>query len=293
MKKTGMMLLALMLLGTQGCNFLFKKPRLEKVHDVKIVSFGIDKTELEVSISLNNPNGYKLKVDKLDIELLNKDRGRIGSAGLKSAVEIPSKRSNALNFRVVLDTRPTAKMISTSNQKVFFYISGRGHGKVLGFGKRFDFEEPYELDMKKYLEALLPKFEAGGESIFKIKRSYIKKIGFTQADLSVDFILMNPFGLTFKFKGFPAEVFMGDKSVGKGNLSAQMAFNENVTSKDGSMVFKISNWRALSAAFKGVFQGEIPYGVKGTLVIEAFGLQINKPYEYKGSIPINLSDLIF
>jgi LEA14-like dessication related protein len=293
MKKSILIFLTLLLIGTQGCGFFFKKPTLQKVHDVKIVSFGIDKTELEISISLKNPNGYKLKLDRLDIELLNKDRGKIGSAGLKSAVVIPKKRSNALNFRVILDTRPTAKMISTSNQKVFFYISGQGHGKVLGFGKKFDFEEPYELDMKKYLETLIPKFEAGGESIFKIKRSYIKKLGFTQADLSIDFILMNPFGLTFKFKGFPAEVFMGDKSVGKGNLATQMNFNENVTSKDGSMVFKINNWRALSAAFKGVFKGEIPYSVKGTLVIEAFGLQISKPYEYKGKIPINLTDLIF
>lgn len=287
------MISVLMLLSSTGCNFLFKKPQVTKVHDFKVISLGVDKIELEVAVSVLNPNAYQLKLDKLDIELLNKERDRIGSATMQKTVVIPKHKANALSFRIKLDTRPTARMISHSNQTVYLYVAGRGHGKVLGFGKNFSFEEPYEMDLKRHLEMLIPKFEASGQDLFKVQRSYVKKLGFTQAELHVDFMLLNPYGLTFRLKGFPAEVFLGDKSVGKGNLSMQMSFNENTHSKEGTMVFKINNWRALGAALKGVFQGEIPYRVQGTVMIEAFGLEINKPYNYQGAVPINLSDMVF
>ena len=50
--------LALMMLGTASCKFLFKKPVVEKIHDVKILAINPDKTELEVAISVKNPNCY-------------------------------------------------------------------------------------------------------------------------------------------------------------------------------------------------------------------------------------------
>lgn len=284
-------LLGLALLGVSGCR-LFKQPTLEKIHDIKVTKLGVDKIELEIAISIHNPNCYQLKLDKLDIELLNKDRARIGTAAMQKTLVIPKRRSNALYFNVSLDTRPTAKMISVSNQSVYFYISGKGHGKVMGFGKRFVFEEPYELDLKKYLEDLIPRFEAGGENIFKLKRSYIKEVGITQAELAVDFLLMNPFGLGFNLKGFPAEVWLGDTKVGSGNLANQMRFDEDIYSKDGSMIFKISNFKALWSAIKGAVKGEIPYTVKGTVIIDAFGMEIRKPYQYSGVVPVSLSEFI-
>ena len=283
--------LLLILLSVSGCR-LFKQPTLEKIHDVKILKLGVDKIEMELSLSIHNPNCYKLKLDKLNVDLLSKDRVKIGSAALQKTVVIPKRKSNALYFKVSLDTRPTARMISLSNQSVYFYISGKGHGKVLGFGKRFEFEEPYELDLKKYLEELIPRFEAGGENIFKLKRSYVKEMGLTQAELAVEFILMNPFGLGFNLKGFPAEVLLGDTKVGNGNLASQLRFDENIHSKDGAMIFKISNFKALWSAVKGVVKGEIPYTVKGTVIIDAFGMEIRKPYQYSGTVPVNLSEFI-
>ncbi|HPN40881.1 MAG TPA: hypothetical protein PKX36_05060 [Candidatus Cloacimonadota bacterium] len=283
--------LLLILLSVSGCR-LFKQPTLEKIHDVKILKLGVDKIEMELSLSIHNPNCYKLKLDKLNVDLLSKDRVKIGSAALQKTVIIPKRKSNALYFSVSLDTRPTARMISLSNQSVYFYISGKGHGKVLGFGKKFEFEEPYELDLKKYLEELIPRFEAGGENIFKLKRSYVKEMGLTQAELAVEFILMNPFGLGFNLKGFPAEVWLGDTKVGNGNLASQLRFDENIHSKDGAMIFKISNFKALWSAVKGVVKGEIPYSVKGTVIIDAFGMEIRKPYQYSGTVPVNLSEFI-
>lgn len=283
--------LFILLISLGACK-LFRQPSLEKIHDVRIKKFGVDEIEIELSISIHNPNSYQLKIDKLDVELLNKDRIKIGDASLQNTVTTPKRRSSALNFRVKLQTRPTAKMVSISNQSVYFYISGKGRGHVLGFGKNFDFEEPYELDLKQYLETFIPRFEADGQNIFKLKRSYIKELGFTKAEMAVDFVLMNPFGLGFNLKGFPAEVWLDNTMVGKGNLANQMRFDESIHSKDGSMRFQISNFKALWAAIKGAVKGEIPYKVKGTVIIDAFGMEIRKPYEYSGSVPVSLSDFL-
>lgn len=291
MKRLSIISLIIITMFLSACK-LFKQPTLEKVHDVKITKFGVDEIDVLLSISIHNPNCYQLKIDKLDVDLLNKDRVKIGSATLQKKVTIPKRRSNALYFGVTLQTRPTAKMVSMSNQSVYFYISGKGHGKVLGFGKKFDFEEPYELNLKEYLETLIPRFQADGQNIFKLKRSYIKELGLSQATMSVDFMLMNPFGLGFNLKGFPAELWLNNTLVGRGNLATQMRFDETIHSKDGSMNFKVSNFKALWSAIKGVIKGEIPYTVKGTVIIDAFGMEIRKPYEYSGSVPVSLSDYL-
>ncbi|MGI6197672.1 MAG: hypothetical protein ACOYIS_00915 [Candidatus Cloacimonadaceae bacterium] len=291
MKRFSIIFLIIIMMSLSACK-LFKQPTLEKIHDVKINKFGVDEIEVALSISIHNPNCYQLKIDKLDVELLNKHRQKIGMATLQNKVTIPKRRSNALDFTVTLQTRPTAKMVSASNQSVYFYISGKGHGKVLGFGKTFDFEEPYELNLKEYLESLIPRFQADGQNIFKIKRSYIKELGLSQATMSVDFVLMNPYGLGFNLKGFPAELWLNKTSVGRGNLASQMRFDETIHSKDGTMSFKVSNFKALWSAIKGVIKGEIPYTVKGTVIVDAFGMEIRKPYEYSGSVSVSLSEFL-
>lgn len=291
MKRFSIIFLIVIMMSLSACK-LFKQPTLEKIHDVKINKFGVDEIEVALSISIHNPNCYQLKIDKLDVELLNKHRQKIGMATLQNKVTIPKRRSNALDFTVTLQTRPTAKMVSASNQSVYFYISGKGHGKVLGFGKTFNFEEPYELNLKEYLESLIPRFQADGQNIFKIKRSYIKELGLSQATMSVDFVLMNPYGLGFNLKGFPAELWLNKTSVGRGNLASQMRFDETIHSKDGTMSFKVSNFKALWSAIKGVIKGEIPYTVNGTVIIDAFGMEIRKPYEYSGSVSVSLSEFL-
>jgi hypothetical protein len=82
-------------------------------------------------------------------------------------------RSTNIDFNVVLDTRKTAKMISHSDQVVFFYIVGQGRGKALGCTKRISFEEPYELNIRDYISDLIPRFSANGQDLFRLQRTYI------------------------------------------------------------------------------------------------------------------------
>lgn len=284
-------LLLLALLSLSSCK-MFKKPTVEKIRDFKVISISPDKSVVEISLIVNNPNSYKIRLSKLDIQLLNKDRGKVGTAALSKEVMIPKKASINLDFRVELDTRPVVKMVSGLDQKVQFYVQGQGRGKALGMGRNFGFDESYELDLREHLENLLSKFSASGQSLFKIQRTTVEKIGIGETELHVDFIILNPYGFSFNFKGFPAEIYLNNKLAGTGNLQNQLRFDENIYSKEGVMIFKLSNLKSILGAVSGVFKGEIAYTVKGKVMIDAMGMQIDRPYEYKGSLPISIWELL-
>jgi LEA14-like dessication related protein len=281
----------LTLLSLSSCNF-FKKPTVDKIRDIKVLSITPDKSLVEISLVVNNPNSYKIRVSKLDIELLNKDRGKVGIASLNKEIEIPKKASTTIDFKVELDTRPVVKMVSGIDQKVQFFVTGKGRGKALGMGKNFSFDEPYELDLQEHLQNLLSRFSASGQSLFKVQRTTVEKVGIGETELHVNFMILNPYGFTFNFKGFPAEIYLNDKLAGTGNLQNQLSFNENIYSKDGVMIFKLSNLKSILGALKGVFKGEVAYTVKGKVMIDAMGMEINRPYEYKGSLPLNIWGLL-
>ncbi|MDD4309801.1 MAG: hypothetical protein PHO32_05430 [Candidatus Cloacimonetes bacterium] len=279
------------LLSLSSCK-LVKKPTVEKVRDIRVVSISPDKSVVNVSLIVNNPNGFKIRLSKLDIEVLNKDRGKVGMATLTKEVEIPKKAAVNIDFKVEMDTRPTVKMVSSLDQNVQFFVIGNGYGKALGMGRKFSFDEPYELDLKEHLENLLSKFSAGGQNLFKIQRTSVEKVGIGETELHVSFMILNPYGFTFNFKGFPAELYINNKLAGKGNLQNQLSFDENIYSKDGVMIFKLSNLKSVLGAVSGVFKGEMEYAVKGKVIIDAMGMEVNRPYEYKGSVPLSLWDLL-
>ncbi|MBP7204881.1 MAG: hypothetical protein KBA54_00015 [Candidatus Cloacimonetes bacterium] len=284
------LLACLAVMGLTSCKFLFKSPRLEQVHDVKIVSIDPDKIRLELSLSVLNPNRYKLKLNGMDIELLNKNREQIGTATLSRAVEIPGRKANALDFEITLDTRPTVRMVNYSDQKVFVYIAGTGTGKVLGTAQKFSFEEPYEIDIRDQLQKVLSTFKADGEDIFKVKRSYLGKVGLTETQVLVDFIVMNPYGLKFVLDDFPATITIGNSETGSGNLSKALSFDEKVFSREGTMLFKVNNLKAIYNIARGAINGEVSYRVDGQVKINAYGIEFQKPYAYKDLITISITD---
>jgi len=283
--------LSLVLISLSSCK-LFKSPTVTKIQDVKVISITPDKSTIKISFMVSNPNCYKLKLDQLSVELLNKDRYKVGTATLQKVVQIPKKSTMCLDFNVELETRPVVKMVSSIDQKVQFFITGKGHGKVLGIGKKFKFDEPYELDLKEQLKSIIPKFSTNGQSLFKITKTTVEKIGIGETELQVHFIILNPYGLTFNFKGFPAEIYISDKFAGTGNLKNQLKFNENIYSQDGVMVFKLNNLKTILGAVKGAVKGEIRYSVKGRVLIDALGMEINQPYSYQDALPVNILEML-
>ncbi len=112
------------------------------------------------------------------------------------------KISYCLDFNVELETRPVVKMVSSLDQKVQFFITGKRYAKVLGIGKNFKFDEPYELDLKEQLKNIIPKFSTNGQSLFKITKTTVEKIGFGETELH-PFPYFEPLWFNLQFQGFP------------------------------------------------------------------------------------------
>lgn len=286
------MLILLVLLGLGGCK-LFKKPTVDRIHDIRIVSMTPDQTNLLISVKINNPNSYKLVVREMTLKLMDKDRVQVGTATMNAKIMIPGRKSTAIDFSVNLETRKATRMISHADQILFFYIEGVAKGSALGFGKTIRFEEPYGLDIRDYISRLLPSFKSEGENLFVLQRTKIEQWGLSSTTIGSEFIILNPFGLSFRFKEFPAEVYINQRLVGTAGLQEPLSFTEDVYSRNGKMVMRVSNFRSIINALGGVIKGEIEYKIKGNVVIEAFGMEIRSPYEYMGKIPFDVSELIF
>ena len=293
MKKTLVLILSLIaLLGLSSCKFLYRSPKVEKVHELKVASIDPDKIKVELSLRVLNPNRYKLTLTDLGVDLLSKNREKIGTAKLSRSVEIPSKKSNALDFDLTLDTRSTVKLVNHSQQKVFVYIAGMGQGKVGCSKQRFTFEEPFEIDIKEELQNSIGSFQVSGEDIFKIKRSYMGKIGLTESQILVDFFILNPYGFKFSQEDFPATITIGNAESGVGNLDKALHFDEKVYSREGTMIFKVNNLKAIYNLAKGAINGEVNYRVDGEVKIKAYGVEFQKPYAYRDFMTISITDEI-
>lgn len=293
MKRTIQIIIMLVMVMSLSSCRLFKKPTVDKIHDIRIASMTPDQTNLLISVKVNNPNSYKLTLNELNLTLLDRDRVAIGTARMNNKIMIPGTRSTNIDFNVILDTRKTAKMISHSDQVVFFYIVGQGRGKALGCTKRINFEESYELNIRDYISDLIPRFSANGQDLFRLQRTYISDWGITSTEVKSEFLILNPYGLSFRLRNFPAEVFINDRKVGTANLEYQLSFTEDIYSKNGTMIMRINNFKSIINALGGVVRGEIGYRITGTVVIDAFSMEISKPYEYRGAIPFDVSELIF
>lgn len=291
-KNIQLLVLLLLLLSLSSCR-MFKKPTIERIHDLRIVSMTPDNTSVLISVQVNNPNSYKLILKELNLKLLDRDRAEVGTATMNNRIMIPGRRSTNIDFTVQLETRKAARMISHTDQVLFFYIVGEGKGKALYMNKSFSFEEPYELNLHDYLSDLVSRFNVGTENLFRLQRTQIVDWGLTSTDVHSNFILMNPYGFSFVLSSFPGEVYINDRLVGTASLVRPLHFTEDVYSREGTLLLRVQNFRAILNALGGVLRGEIPYRVRGTVNINAFGMEISKPYEYRGTVPFDISELIF
>ncbi|MCB5253658.1 MAG: hypothetical protein RBR69_06490 [Candidatus Cloacimonadaceae bacterium] len=288
----------LILFCLSSCKLIFKQPEIVKIQDLTIAEIKIDNSKLELSIIVKNPNGYQVRLKELNVEMLDPNRIKVGEARLKKEITLPAKKSVQLDFLVNIQSRPMIRMVSSINKDLQFIILLKGKGRAMAFSKSFELEQLYSISIEDYLPKMLPNLgkmdtgSSGGQALFKLLRTYVGDYGFSKTGLMADFILINPYGINFRLKGFPSEIFIGGKAVGTGNIKEELFFDENVFYREGSMVFKLSNLKSVVGAAKGVFKGGIEYEVRGKILIQAMGFDLELPYAYSGVIPVSIWELL-
>jgi LEA14-like dessication related protein len=312
-----MRIILLLLLTVLLCSCsLFQAPKFERLNDVELKDLTADHTSLDLSLVISNPNWYAITVKTLDLEVTDKTKDRLGTIVMTHPLKIQKHAADTVYFQILLDTRKVTKLVSHSAQNVEFIVNANALAKVFGITKRVKFSQPQQINFTQILEELLPNIPSEFEipaiqptkyrkivisdpnrnpnplkpDIFRIVKTSVTDVGLKETELTVKFVLLNPYGLSFTFRDFPAEVWINDKYAGKGKLANALTFDENVASANGELVFDLNNYSAILLASKALFKKDLHYLVKGTLLAEGFGTSIKKPFRFKGTVEIGKKD---
>jgi LEA14-like dessication related protein len=320
----GFILLLPVVLFVSSCA-MFKAPEFHRVNEVQLRDLTPNHTSLDLSVVISNPNWYAITVKSLDLEVSDKNRDKLGNIVMTKPLRIEKHDADTVYFEIRMDTRKVARVLSYTSDKVEFIVRADALAKVMGISKRVRLEQPNEVNFTKIISDILPtipedieiptirtKEKKSGKKetkllvsdpvitpagsspakpdIFKVMRTSITDIDLKETELTIRFLLLNPYGLAFTFRDFPADVWINEKFAGKGKLSRPLVFNENVFSSEGELVFKLNNFNSVLLASKALMRKDMNYQVNGTLIVDGFGTTINKPFRFKGAVELGKKD---
>lgn len=306
----------LILTALLGACSIFKAPEFERLNEVELKDLTPDHTSLDLSIVIRNPNWYAITVKSLDIKVEDMNKDRLGDIVMTQPLKISKHASDTVYFSIDMETRKVTKLVSHNAAKVEFMVKANALAKVFGISKRVKLEQPQSVNFTKILEEMLPSLPSEIEiptfvadkkrnlvirskpkpsspikaDIFKVVKTSITDVGLKETELTVKFLMLNPYGLSFVFRDFPAEVWINDKYAGKGKLAKPLYFDENIASNEGELVFELNNFNSILLASKALFKKDMNYTVKGQLFAEGFGTKISKPFNFKGTVEIGKKD---
>jgi LEA14-like dessication related protein len=304
---------------------LFKAPGFEGLNETELKDLTADHTNLDLSLVISNPNWYAITVKSLRLEILDKSKDRLGDIVMTQPLELEKHTADTVYFEIKLDTRRVAKILSYSSNKVEFTVKAEAIAKVFGISKRIRVEQDQEINFTKIIEDFLPTIPSEIEipaikasdltkkskdkkllikdsgtdpfrdspvkpDIFKVIKTSISDISLKETELTVSFMIFNPYGFAFTFRDFPAEIMINGKAAGRGKLASPIVFNENVVQSEGELVFNLNNFNSLLLASGVLVKKDQHYEVNGTLMIDGFGTRITKPFKFRGTVEIGKKD---
>lgn len=140
----------LLLVGTTSC-LTYEDVQLESFDGVQVENFAQKSVKLRVNATIFNPNGYKIKIKKSDLDVLV-DGTKIGIAKTLDKVVLPKKatESQSVLIELTLDgkTALMAVMPKLMKGSSEVQIKGKVKAKALGIGKKFDVDFKHKLSAR-------------------------------------------------------------------------------------------------------------------------------------------------
>jgi len=295
---------------------LFKEPVFERVNEVELIDLNPDYARVDLSIVISNPNWYGITVKKLEVEITDTSSVKLGNIVMTQPLKIKKHAADTVYFEILMETRKVTKLVSHSAPKVEFLVKANALAKVFGISKRIKIQQKQSINFTQILAKILPSIPSDIDiptiiadkkrkvvvqsppkptspikvDIFKVMKTSITDVGLKETDLTVKFIMLNPYGLSFTIRDFPSEVWINDKLAGKGKLAKPIIFDENVYQAEGQLVFTLNNFNSILLASKALLKKDMDYRVNGTLMVEGFGAKISKPFKFKGTVEIGKKD---
>lgn len=144
------MMAALFLFGS--C-MTYEDVEFRKVQSVNFNRTAGDELLITMGVELFNPNGYKIKVVKSDLDLVIGGTSA-GKAQLKKKVIIQKRKEGTYDVIIQADQKAIGKALLSSGLGALFTgkvqvgVKGWVKGRVFIFGKKFDVDFKQSVDMK-------------------------------------------------------------------------------------------------------------------------------------------------
>lgn len=307
----------LLLLSVIMCSCsLFKEPVFERLNKVELKEINPDYTSVDLSIVIKNPNRYGITVKTLTVDITDTTSVQLGKVIMTQPLKIQKNSSDTVYFGINMETRKVTKLLSYSAPKVEFLVKANALAKVFGISKRVKIQQRQSINFTEILEQVLPSIPSDiaiptliadkkrrvvvqnppkptssiQADIFKVMNTTITDVGLKETELTIKFIMLNAYGLSFTFKDFPAQVLINDKLAGTGKLAKPLVFTEKIFQAEGQLIFTLNNFYTILLASRAVMKKDLDYRVNGTFIAEGFGTSISKPFTFKGTVEIGNKD---
>ncbi len=127
------------------------------MNDFSVVSMQTDDIEIRINVKLDNPNGFKIKVIKADLDLMIGGNAA-GKANLENKITIEKKTED--NYDIVISTDKDQIMSAVwksaipaaASGKVTVKVKGWIKGRVWGIGKKIEVEFKESVDLKELMK---------------------------------------------------------------------------------------------------------------------------------------------
>ena len=129
--------------------FSYKEITLGDVKTVKLNKASNGGAEVAIGISVNNPNNYKIKIKKIEADMLFNGT-KIGKITLNKKVVLPKKSDQVQNFAVNTQLANLLSALPTIffGGEVKLQLKGHIKGKVFIVGKKFPLEAEKSISTK-------------------------------------------------------------------------------------------------------------------------------------------------
>ena len=286
-------LLLLVILSLISCKKIFTTPTITN-GDINLVKLTIDDTQLIIPLLADNPNGYKVVLEDLDIKIMNEYKQQIGYAEPVDQITLVPKDTTQIDLKIHMETRKVAKTITRAKNSIIFEIRGTCHAKALGIGKNVKIEKRIEMPVKEYLTKAVN--EAGGNGstgtisggdFVRITKTKMEYLSFSETQFSVHFMLFNPYGLVLNLNSFPTTVKLNNHYAGKGNLRQQLVLTEDTFKTEGDIIFTMDNWKTIGSTLRSAITQELLYQCQGNINFNIAGVDLSKPIDFAGKVELN------
>lgn len=270
---------------------LVKKPKIEKLNKVEMLTLTPDRLSVKLGLAVNNPNFYALRIEEADFDIYNLKAVQVGTGELEESVRIGSRSSGNVNLILYLDTRKAVKTVDTDKRKLGIIIHGRAKAKALIFSRTQIINQRYEISIEDYIQKWIPNLTMANKEFFRITNTEVESNN-TETRIRVHFEMSNPYGLDYELKAFPAQIFINDIHAGEGKLDAPVIMTEETETQSGIMTFTLQNASSLSSLGRSLLTGELSYEVRGDIHYSVFGVELQNEFKFGDKLNIDPGSLL-